>query len=130
MLIGCCNSVALKFLMRLGWGRRSVSKLSTILVYKHLRNFKVKNIVGEENVKSVVILPKTQVGKCRFSCEYVKHSLFLYYYLLIIVLFSVWTTVNLLYPTLNVKWLHSYESSTRNCAISITWEKRILKLEK
>ena len=30
--------------------------------------------------------------------EYAKHSLFLYYCLLIIVLFSIWTTVNLLLP--------------------------------
>ena len=34
-----------------------------------------------------------------YSCEYVKRSLFLYYYLLVIVLFSIQTTVNLLFPT-------------------------------
>ena len=35
-----------------------------------------------------------------YICEYVKHSLFLYSYLLIIVLFICITTVNLLMPTL------------------------------
>ena len=34
-----------------------------------------------------------------YSCKYTEHSLLLYYCLLIIVLFSTWTTVNLLLPT-------------------------------
>ena len=33
-----------------------------------------------------------------YSCEYTKQSSFLYYYLLIIVLFSLWTSVNLVLP--------------------------------
>ena len=33
-----------------------------------------------------------------YSCEYMKQSLFLHYYLFIIVWFSIWTTINLLLP--------------------------------
>ena len=41
-----------------------------------------------------------------YSFEYVKHSLFLFYYSLIIVLFSIQTTVNLL--LLNLLFLCNY----------------------
>ena len=37
-------------------------------------------------------------GKWAYGCEYAKQSLLLYYSLLIIILFSVWPTVNLLLP--------------------------------
>ena len=53
-----------------------------------------------EVLKSMIAFLSQTLGgtKVGYSCEYTEHSLFLYCYLWIIVLFSIWTTVNLLLP--------------------------------